>query len=54
MPRAAEQSLIEVVRQSPPIDHSHPVDDAWIKDKTVINVGTQPLGCLWEAHVADQ
>lgn len=43
MPRAANYSLDKAVRQSPPIDYSQAVDDAWIKGKTVVIVRSPGL-----------
>lgn len=39
MPPAAKYSLRSAVRQSPPIDASGTVDDAWVKDKTILITG---------------
>jgi len=43
MPRAAGHPLGTGVRQSPPIDYGQAVDDAWVKDKTVIIVGVSMI-----------
>ena len=29
----------DIIRQSPPLDLSSPLDDAWVKDKTIIITG---------------
>ena len=39
MPRASSYPLGAAVRQSPPIDYDHAVDDTWVKDKTIIITG---------------
>ncbi|KAG8534277.1 uncharacterized protein KY384_001121 [Bacidia gigantensis] len=32
-------SVVDTIRQSPPLDLSTPVDDAWVKDKTILITG---------------
>ena len=39
MSRASPYSLGAAVRQSSPVDHSRPVNDSWIKGKTVVITG---------------
>lgn len=39
MTQAATYSLKAAVRQSPPIDYSHKVDDGWVKGKTIVITG---------------
>ncbi|MCJ1259722.1 hypothetical protein MMC24_007561 [Lignoscripta atroalba] len=36
---AARHSLVEKIRQSPPIDVSDVVDESWVKDKTIVITG---------------
>ena len=36
---AAKQSLVDRVRQSPPLDFSNIPDDSWVKDKTILITG---------------
>lgn len=43
MTRAADYPLEAAVRQSPPIDYGQAVDDAWVKDKTVVIVGVSMI-----------
>ena len=37
--KAAKQSLVDKVRQSPPLDFNNIPDDSWMKDKTIIITG---------------
>lgn len=39
MSQAAKHPLVDMVRQSPPLDLSAAIDDGWVKDKTIVITG---------------